>query len=53
MYFIDVADNEPPSSQVCIDRGGLGGLVAHTALEDALMVVRLMREGSRKFMSRS
>ena len=32
-----------PDSKLCMERAGLAGEVAHTALDDALMVVRLLR----------
>lgn len=45
MRFLSVKDVVPPSSQECLSRAGLSDVVAHTALEDALMVVQLMRAG--------
>lgn len=46
MYFVDpMKDNEPPGGSVCLERARLSGEVAHTALEDALMVIKLMRKG--------
>lgn len=36
-------DKELPSSKVCLGRAGLDDKVAHTALEDARMVVNLIR----------
>lgn len=52
MYFIDpLKDNEPPSSKICLERAGLSGEVAHTALEDAIMVVKLLRTGIARLNS--
>ena len=46
MLFTDpMLDDAPPSSALCLERAGLEGEVAHTALEDALMVVKLLRKG--------
>ena len=45
MLFTYLTDSEPPSSKTCLERAGLAGEVAHTALEDALMVVKLLRIG--------
>jgi hypothetical protein len=46
MLFTDpMLDDAPPSSALCLERAGFGGEVAHTALEDALMVVKLLRRG--------
>lgn len=46
MLFVNpMLDEEPPSSQTCLDRADLDHEVAHTALEDALMVVKLLRNG--------
>lgn len=36
-------DKTLPASKECMERSGLSGEVAHTALEDALMVVKLLR----------
>lgn len=36
-------DRVLPDSKLCMERAGLTGEVAHTALEDALMVVKLIR----------
>ena len=33
-----------PSTKTCMERAGIDGEVAHTAVEDAIMVVRLVRE---------
>jgi len=43
LYFRLGEDNMLPDSKECMKRAGLAGDVAHTALEDAKMVVRLIR----------
>ena len=46
MFFLEpMRDNEPPGAKVCMERADMAGEVAHTALEDALMVVKLLRIG--------
>ena len=36
-------DDGPPDTKTCMERAGLAGEVAHTAIEDALVVVKLIR----------
>lgn len=43
LYFDPQVDDGVPDSKTCMERAGMEGDVQHTALEDALMVVRLMR----------
>ncbi len=43
MYWYPTTDKEVPSSKECMTRAGLAGEVAHTAVEDALMVIKLIR----------
>jgi DNA polymerase III epsilon subunit-like protein len=43
MLYTLYTDPEPPSMKTCMERAGFEGEVAHTALEDALMVIRLLR----------
>ncbi len=44
MLYLNKTDAEVlPGSQECMKRAGLDGEVAHTALEDAFMVVKLLR----------
>lgn len=43
MLYWDRADDWLPSSQTCMDRAGLKDKVAHTAVEDAMMVLKLIR----------
>jgi DNA polymerase III epsilon subunit-like protein len=43
LYWKPRIDKEVPSSKECMTRAGLAGEVAHTAVEDALMVVKLIR----------
>jgi len=47
LYWRPYGDERLPGSQECMDRAGLKGTVAHTAVEDAEMVVRLIRKGVR------
>jgi DNA polymerase III alpha subunit (gram-positive type) len=43
ILYYQPGDSQLPGSKVCMERAGLAGEVAHTALEDALMVVKLVR----------
>ena len=43
LYWKPRVDKEVPSSKECMVRAGLSGEMAHTAVEDALMVVKLIR----------
>lgn len=43
MLYLQPGDLGPLSSRECMERAGLLGEVAHTAVEDALMVVKLLR----------
>ena len=43
LYFDPMIDDCPPDTETCMARAGILGEVAHTALEDAVMVVRLIR----------
>ena len=36
-------DTEPPNTKTCMERAGLPGDVAHTAVEDARVVIQLVR----------
>ena len=42
LYF-DPEDVELPNTELCMYRAGIGGEVQHTALEDAMTVVKLLR----------
>jgi len=44
LYFDPSKDEVLPSTEECMKRAGIEGVVAHTALDDALMVVRLLRK---------
>lgn len=44
LWWNPLTDDKLPGSQECMDRAGLKGTVAHTAVEDAEMVVRLIRK---------
>jgi oligoribonuclease len=43
MLYYQKGDVEVPSTQVCMERAGVDGSVAHTALEDAYTVIKLIR----------
>jgi len=43
-YFDPFVDDEVPNTEKCMERAGIKGNVAHTALEDALVVVELIRK---------
>lgn len=47
LYFMP-GDTKLPDSKTCYERAGMDGKVAHTALEDALAVVRLIRTGIKR-----
>lgn len=42
LYWDPLTDMVPPSLKVCMQRAGIGDEVAHTALEDALVVAKLI-----------
>lgn len=44
LYFDPSIDDGLPDLKVCMERAGIGGEVAHTAVEDALVVVQLVRK---------
>ena len=43
ILYYQPGDLTLPDSKLCMERAGLSGEVAHTALEDAIMVVKLIR----------
>jgi hypothetical protein len=43
LYFDPLIDKCVPNTQTCAKRAGIGSTVAHTALEDADMVISLIR----------
>jgi len=43
ILYYQPGDKNLPDSATCLERAGYAGEVAHTALEDALMVVKLVR----------
>jgi hypothetical protein len=43
LYFDLENDNSLPDMKKCMERAGIAGEVAHTAIEDALVVVKLLR----------
>jgi oligoribonuclease len=44
LYWRPMADTRLPDMKTCMKRAGIEGTVAHTAVEDAQMVVRLLRK---------
>ena len=44
LWWNPLTDERLPGSQECMDRAGIKGTVAHTAVEDAEMVVRMIRK---------
>lgn len=48
ILFWRAADDKLPDSKTCYERAGLDNKVAHTAVEDALAVVRLVRLGIKR-----
>lgn len=44
ILYYEIGDEQLPDSKLCMERAGLAGEVAHTALEDALKVVKLIRK---------
>ena len=48
MLWWQPRDEKLPDSKTCYERAGLDGKVAHTALEDALAVVWLLRAGFKR-----
>lgn len=43
MYFDPRIDKEVPNTKTCMERAGIAGEVAHTAVEDARVVIQLVR----------
>ena len=43
LYYLP-GDKNLPDSATCLERAGMAGEVAHTALEDAIMVIKLIRK---------
>jgi DNA polymerase III epsilon subunit-like protein len=43
LFWNPDTDDTPPSTKDCMQRAGIPGEVAHTALEDALAVIRMIR----------
>jgi len=48
ILFLQVGDEKLPDSKTCYERAGINNKVAHTAVEDALAVVRLIRYGIKR-----
>jgi oligoribonuclease (3'-5' exoribonuclease) len=47
-YFVLPTDDKLPDTKTCYERAGMNPKVAHTALEDALSVVQLLRVGVKR-----
>lgn len=43
LYWKPGHDEVPPSTETCMERANITGTVAHTAVEDAQLVIRLIR----------
>lgn len=43
LYFNPKKDSTLPSTETCMERAGIEGDVQHTAIEDALLVIKLLR----------
>lgn len=43
LYLIPEVDNELPDLQTCLDRAGINKTVLHTAVEDSIDVIKLVR----------
>ncbi len=50
MWFVKGRDSRLPDSKECLKRAGLEGEVSHTALQDAMDVVRELRVGWKKLI---
>jgi hypothetical protein len=48
LYFDPLTDDAPPSLNECLKRAGFDSVVKHTAVDDALDVVRVLRHKWRK-----
>jgi DNA polymerase III epsilon subunit-like protein len=48
ILYWQLTDDRLPDSKTCYERAGMDGKVAHTAVEDALSVVRLVRRGIKR-----
>jgi hypothetical protein len=49
LYWLPDIDPVPPSTETCMERAGIPGGVAHTAVEDAMAVVRMVRASRDNF----
>lgn len=47
-YWQPDIDDTLPDTKTCLERAGLDGRVAHTAVEDCISVIQLIRRGVRK-----
>lgn len=53
LFWNPTIDAEPPSTKTCMERAGIAGEVAHTAVEDAIAVIKMVRatKSSAKYMT--
>lgn len=51
LFWRPLEDEKLPDSKTCYERAGIDGKVAHTAVEDALAVVRLVRLGIKRLLT--
>ena len=47
-YWRPDIDDKLPDTKTCLERAGLDGRVTHTAIEDCISVIQLVRRGVRK-----
>lgn len=48
LFWRPDVDEAPPSSKACMERAGIPGEVAHTAVEDAIAVIKMVRAAFAK-----
>ncbi len=48
LYWIPSIDETLPSTKTCMERAGISGMVAHNALDDAAIVIQLIRKHFQK-----
>lgn len=44
VFYYRPGDKKLPNAQICMERAGMAGLVAHTAVEDSIMVIEMLRQ---------
>ena len=48
LFWVPGVDDEPPATKTCMERAGIAGEVAHTAVEDAIGVIKMVRFAARE-----